>query len=81
MHLISRFRKYAKLSSNFVEWFSCQRFGEDIGKLIMIIYKGYFDISLKNMITEKMMSNVYMFSPWMHDGILCDVDSTGVVAS
>ena len=54
------FVKYGKLSSNFLERFFCQRFGEDIDKLIMSIYKGYLDISLKNMITEEIMSNVYV---------------------
>ena len=74
------FVKYDKLSSNLVERFSCQRFIEDIGKLIMSIYKGYLDISLKCMITEEMMSYVYVFSSWMHDGILRNVNCTCVVA-
>lgn len=45
----------------------------------MSIYKSDLDISLKHMITKKVMSNINVFGSWVHDRIFCNVYRTSVV--
>ena len=56
-----------------------ERFGEYIYKLIICINKFKKNITILHMNTQEMMSNIYMLSPRMLNGIFAKVYNTCIV--
>ena len=61
------------------ELFAIKRFGEQISLLIISVNELKSESTIFDKLSNKMMSNLYVFSSRMLNRILRDIDGTGIV--
>jgi hypothetical protein len=57
-----------------------KRVGKDVGELILGAYEGEFNVTTSNMITDEVIANFNVLRLPMKYWIVCDLDSTLIVA-